>query len=150
MDGRRGANCPGRLARTLALDLPEDPRMPSVAIIKPGLEDDGALLYAAMSSGITGLVLEAAGGGHVSGTVADAAEHVARKIPVVLSSRTRAGNVLTATYGFVGSELDLLSRGLIPSGNLDALKARIVVGLSLICGEGSPAIADRFARMATG
>lgn len=140
---------PVRLARIQALDLPENPRMPRVAIIKPGLEDDGALLYTAMSSGIAGLVLEAAGGGHASGTVADAAEHVAKRIPVVFSSRTRAGNVLTATYGFVGSELDLLSRGLIPSGNLDALKARIVVGLSLICGEDSPAIADRLARIAT-
>ncbi len=137
---------PFRLARTEIMDLPDGAVLPKVVIVKPGLGDDGTLIDAALSSGVAGLVLEATGGGHVSGAVADAAERAARQVPVVLSSRTRAGNVLTATYGFVGSEMDLLSRGLIPSGTLDALKARIVVALSLTCGGDAQAVAKDIAR----
>lgn len=135
---------PFRLNRTKTMDLPAEPVMPPVTIIKPGLGDDGALIDAALASGVAGIVLEASGGGHVSASVADAAERAARQVPVILSSRTRGGNVLSTTYGFVGSEMDLLSRGLKPSGALDALKARILVAFSLMTGEEFHEIGKRF------
>ena len=53
---------------------------------------------------------------------------------MVFSSRTRGGRVLSRTYGQTGGEIDLLNRGLKGSGDLDALKARLVLMLALMTG----------------
>jgi glycine/D-amino acid oxidase-like deaminating enzyme len=50
------------------------------------------------------------GGGHVSGAAAEALGELARGMPVIYASRTRAGAVLTRTYGSPGAELDLRQR----------------------------------------
>ena len=55
-------------------------------------------------------------------------------MPVVFASRTRAGAVLTRTYGSPGAELDLLRRRCIPSGLLPAVKARVLLTLLLRSG----------------
>jgi L-asparaginase len=54
--------------------------------------------------------------------------------------------VLSRTYGFAGSETDLLARGLIPAVMLDALKARILLSVLLANGADRPAIAAAFTR----
>ena len=46
------------------------------------------------------------------------------------------GPVFTETYGYPGGEIDLIARGLIPSGYLSGLKARLLLTLSLMCGGG--------------
>jgi L-asparaginase len=84
--------------------------------------------------GYAGLVLEGFGGGHVPAHLVPALEDLATRLPVVLASRTGGGEMLQETYGFPGSERDLLSRGLIPAGFLDGLKARILVSLLLASG----------------
>lgn len=109
--------------------------IPDVPIFKPGLGESARLMNIALQSGIDGLVLEASGGGHTTPEIANAVGQVANNVPVVLSSRTRAGEVLTETYGFSGSEMDLISRGLIPCGYLDACKARILLMLALMSGQ---------------
>jgi L-asparaginase len=67
---------------------------------------------------------------------------VAARIPVVLASRTGGGEVLQETYGFPGSERDLIEHGLIPAGYLDGRKARILLSL-LLTEAGDPAVARK-------
>lgn len=119
---------------------------PPVALVRLGLGDDGRQVRALAGLGYAGAVVEAFGGGHVpSGLVGDL-EALARAMPVVLASRTGAGEVLRATYGFPGSERDLLARGLIGAGVLDGLKARLALTLLLLAGTAD--VAEVFAEVA--
>lgn len=120
-----------------------------VALLSGAASDDGRLLAAVASSGFRGLVLEGVGGGHLPGAVASSS-HLARLIaamPVVLASRTGAGELLHATYRFVGSEIDLAERGLISAGRLNGPKARVLLSLALAAGLDSAAVAESFARI---
>jgi L-asparaginase len=108
-----------------------------VALLTVSLEDDGRMLRAVRELGFAGVVLEALGGAHVPAAVADAVQALSGDIPVVMTSRTGRGEVLTRTYDFPGSERDLIKRGAIPAGWLDGPKARTLLlvllrgGLSL-------------------
>ncbi|TAM82021.1 MAG: asparaginase [Candidimonas sp.] len=110
-----------------------------VALVKIALGDRGEQVRALHDAGFSGLVVEATGGGHVPCEVAEALEAAARNIPVVLASRTGSGEVLEHTYGFPGSETDLLRRGLIRAGWLDGLKAKALLTLLLRRGPRTPA-----------
>ena len=128
-----------RRQRPPALNLPEG-EMPFVPILKPGMGETPRLLDAALQAGAAGLVVELSGGGHAAADWAEALEAAARRIPVVFASRTRGGRVLTHTYGQPGAEIDLIRRGLIPAGDLDALKARLLLAFLILAGQ-----TDRFA-----
>src|SRR5712692_671111 len=86
-----------------------------VALVAFGLGDDGRPLASVREAGYRGVVIEAMGGGHLPGPVAESRElmTLVEAMPVVLSSRVGAGHLLRSTYSFVGSESDLLGRGLI-------------------------------------
>jgi L-asparaginase len=103
-----------------------------VALYHVTLGDDGRLLSAMEEAGYAGLVVEAMGGGHVPSVMVETLEDLASRMPVVLASRTGGGEVLRATYGFIGSEVDLLERGLIYAGPLDGRKARLLLALRLM------------------
>ncbi len=108
--------------------------VPPVALLKATLNDDLRLISKVESLGYAGLVIEGFGGGHVPGYIVPALEDLASRMPVVLASRTGGGEILQVTYEFPGSERDLLSRGLIPAGFLDGLKARVLLSLLLATG----------------
>ena len=124
--------------------LTQDPRDHPVALLTIGLGDDGRLLSAVEDLGYAGLVVEAMGGGHVPSVMVDALQDLAGKMPVVLASRTGSGEILRETYGFPGSEIDLLERGLISAGHLDGLKARILLTLLLSSGSNRIEIEGEF------
>ena len=84
-------------------------------------------------TGCEALVLALPGGGHIAGTNPDLLEAMAEKMPVVFASRTGGGETLTHSYGYAGGEVDLLRRGLIGSGWLDARRARVALAILQSC-----------------
>ena len=118
--------------------------VPPVALLTAVLGDDARLLNTIEGVGYAGLVIEAFGGGHVPAQIMPSLAALADRIPVILASRTGGGEVLRATYGFEGSERDMLSRGLISAGFLDGPKARVFLSLLLAHGFDRDAIRAAF------
>lgn len=124
-------------------------RVPAqVGLYVASLGDDGAMLRA-MTEHADGMVIAAFGAGHVPATWVPALEECARRMPVVLASRTSSGSTLTHTYGFPGSEKDLLERGLIGAGHLDPLKARLLLTVLLRTGINDTGVRRAFAPLGT-
>ncbi|MEV6929638.1 asparaginase [Dactylosporangium sp. NPDC051485] len=114
------------------------------AVVPVVLGDNGAVLRQA-GNVVDGLVVAGFGVGHVPVATVEILTDLAAVKPVVLASRIGAGPVLTSTYGFPGSESDLLGRGLISAGSLDPFKARGLLHLLLAAGHGRDEIAKAFA-----
>ena len=106
--------------------------------------DDGRLLSAIPGLGYAGMVVEGMGAGHVPADAAPWLGELAARIPVVLASRAMTGPVFTRTYGYPGSEIDLINRNLIPAGYLSSLKARLLLGLTLRAKDDNSAVATAF------
>ncbi len=126
--------------------LPPESQDRPVALYTLGLGDDGRLLDQIGQLGYEGLVIEALGAGHVPGRMAEPLGSLASRMPVILASRTGGGEVLENTYGFTGSETDLLQRGLISAGMLDGPKARLFLSLLLRSGASKEVITEAFDR----
>jgi L-asparaginase len=108
--------------------------LPAVATVQACLGDAGRMLPAILPLGFQGLVVEATGGGHVPKTWMTAMKDLLEAIPVVIASRTGAGQVLRSTYDFEGSEVDLQVAGAVTSFNLNGPKARVLLSLLLAAG----------------
>jgi L-asparaginase len=110
-----------------------------VAMVSLGLGEDGRLLPALKELGYAGAVIEGMGAGHVPAAAVAAVAQLVTQMPVVLCTRVRGGRVFTKTYGFAGSEMDLIAKGAIPCGHLSAGKARLLLTLLLCSGSGASA-----------
>jgi L-asparaginase len=118
-----------------------------VALLTVGLGDDGRLLRELPRLGYQAVVLAAMGVGHVPSDMVPAIEATSREIPIVLASRVPSGPTLRNTYGFSGSERDLLARGVWSAGYLSALKARLLLSMLLASGM-SASSKDQFSKYA--
>ncbi|MGD1220577.1 asparaginase [Streptomyces krungchingensis] len=117
--------------------------LPQVEIVTASLGSSGTLLKG-LENEVAGLVVAAFGVGHVPDSWCSRLEALAAAMPVVLASRIGTGPVLTSTYGFSGSESDLLTRGLIGAGTLDPYKARLLLAALLAADTPRPEVAKAF------
>ena len=108
---------------------------PDIPIMTMGLSTTAEIFRPLLSNPPAGIVIAGFGAGHTPSGTVEAIGALASKIPVVLASRTGSGEVFSRTYGYPGSESDLLGRGCIGAGELDPLKARML--LALLLGEGA-------------
>lgn len=122
---------------------PSGSALPTVALLRLSLDDDPEAITCAAEHA-EGLVVEVFGAGHVSERSMPALRAAAARIPVVFASRTGAGELYRSTGDFPGSEQDLLRAGLIPSGSLDGIKARVLLTLLLAADADRDTVARRF------
>lgn len=128
-----------------AIARPSQSDESAVALLRIALDDDGRLLPALPGLGYRGAVIEAMGAGHVPTSLAPLIGDLAARMPVILSTRVAAGPVLQASYGFPGSEMDLLSRGVIHGGALGGLKSCLLLRCLLAAGVPRERLSREFA-----
>jgi len=132
-----------RLTHRTVVPEPVAGHRPRIALVTVALGDDG-LLVDGLAERVDGAVVAAFGVGHVPQQLVAPLDDLAARVPVVLASRTGAGSVLAHTYGFPGSERDLLGRGLVSAGFLDPYKARILLHALVGAGADRKMIAAAF------
>ncbi|WP_336278796.1 asparaginase [Bartonella sp. CB175] len=99
-----------------------------VALLYSSLSSDTRLLQFCLESGYyAGLVIAGFGAGHCSFQSADIVRQYAQKIPIVIATRCHNGSTTRRTYGYKGSETDMLASGALMSGYLSAIKARLLL-----------------------
>ena len=115
--------------KKIDLNLSKTFKFGRVPIITFGIGDDSELLEKASKIDYDGYVLQATGAGHIPSSIVSVVEKIATKKPVILSTRVIGGRVFKSTYGFSGSEIDLINKGVITSGFLNASKSRLLLGV---------------------
>jgi L-asparaginase len=133
-----------RTPRTLL--SPDVVAVPRVALIRLGLGEDATLLQLLVGADLAGLVVEVYGAGNVSARTAGTIEELSARYPVVLTSRTGAGELHATATDFAGSGQDPYRGGPISGAALDGLKARLLLTLLLAAGADRAAMVAAFAQ----
>jgi len=123
----------GRRTERLPADCLNNPA--DIIVIGPTYSDDALPLDLIDFERVDGVVIEGVGGGHLPENWVEKVHSLVGTMPIVLTSRVGGGPVLTSTYGYKGAEIDLIKRGLIPSGWLDGRKARLLMCLTARAGQ---------------
>lgn len=134
-----------RLPRRPPISPPRPGVEPEILVIPSTLGDNASLLRQISKLTYDGIVLATFGVGHVADVAADLVGALTPQVPVIFASRTGTGGTSARTYGFPGSEIDLLERGAIGAGSLDPFKARVLLWALLAAGAATPDIAGAFA-----
>lgn len=122
----------------VAAKLPQlalGPFVPVVPILMAGMDLEPETITAFDDSLIDGLVIAGVGGGHVSARAVPALERLARRKPVIITSRVGMGQTLRNSYAYPGGEIDLTHRGLLNGGRWRPSQARILLQLIISSGE---------------
>jgi L-asparaginase len=111
--------------------VPEAEPFPTVEIIPCFGGSSPTLLFAAIQTGASGIVIQALGMGNVNVEMHEAIAAVLKQgIPVVISTRVPAGGV-SSHYGYLGGGQQLATLGAIMAADLSPQKARILLMLAL-------------------
>lgn len=135
---------PLRPRHRVHLVVPPGTDVPAVPLVRAVLGGRLGLDLVTGSPDVGGVVVEGFGAGHLRPDEVDTVTALADRIPVVLASRTGAGEGYRGTYGFPGSERDLLARGVLSGGALDGPRARLLLALGLAASLDRSAIAAAF------
>ncbi|UJQ95131.1 asparaginase [Mariluticola halotolerans] len=127
-----------------ALPAPEA-ELPEVALVAIGFGDEGRMVDAVAEMDVSAAVIVGLGAGHVPEPLSDKISKLLTKMPVVLATRVANGPVFENTYGFTGSEIDLIGKGVIPSRDLGPGKSRLLLQLALAAGLSPQQLGDLFA-----
>ncbi|MET4576773.1 asparaginase [Ottowia thiooxydans] len=145
-----GLRLQARVSRGPQIPQPENVNLYPVALVSTVLGDDGRLLAALPGLGFRGAVIEALGAGHLPAAHVGIVAELAQTLPVILATRVVAGPVFTSTYGFAGSEIDLISKGVLPAGELSGPKACLLLRLLLARGLQGETLKQAFASLRDG
>jgi L-asparaginase len=121
-----------RLPRNPPLDPPDLDR--TVLIVPTTAGDDGTLARAALATEPDGVIIGTLGAGHLTPALLELWSEAAERMPVVAYCRPERGVILSATYGYPGSERDLRVTKVIPAGFLSPQAARMKLLACLAAG----------------
>ena len=106
-------------------------KLPHVEILKTSIGSSDIFIKSAIENNIQGLIIEAAGRGHVPPNIMEAIRTAVEKgIVVVVTTSAEEGNV-KVIYDFPGSAYDLKKSGVILGSDYDSKKARIKLAVLL-------------------
>ncbi|ASM34956.1 anthranilate synthase component II [Campylobacter sputorum subsp. bubulus] len=102
-----------------------DSIFPKIEIITSCIDNDARTIRLLTDAKFDGIIINGVGAGHVSYDMSDIIKDI--NLPIVIASRAETGICATKTYGYKGSEIDLINQGCIMSGWLSAIKARLLL-----------------------
>ncbi|HMA48400.1 MAG TPA: asparaginase domain-containing protein [Magnetospirillaceae bacterium] len=113
--------------------LHDRPR-PLVGLLVLAFDTSAAELEALLAAPLDGLVVAGLGAGTTPPVLDPLLAAAARRIPVVMATRSGQGEVAAGTYVGAGTTHNLLTQGVIAGGFLDPRKARILLTTLLWAG----------------